>query len=796
MNWFRHRLPVVSILALSFSVTYLLWQHEQRNATLDRQAKFDYELRADSTRIEQSMASYEHVLRGVQGLFAASGRVGREEFRAYVDALQLDANFAGIESFGVLLIVPHVEKERHMATIRAQGLPEYTIKPEGTRDVYAPVIQIEPFAERKVGEFGLDAYSDPLRRRAMDQARDSGAPAITGKTKLALDTETEARPGFVMYLPLYEKDAARDTITARRANIIGWVAAAFRTSSLMASLYGARASMTDIRIFDGVEMSEQTLMYDSAERRDDRRKARIEATEYIQVAGRTWTLAIGAQPGFAVPLGKDSSRLIAIGGTGLSLLLTLLTWVLSTARGRAAALARDMTGELREAKDHFELIFNASPDGALITRIDNGCVINMNDGFAALTGYSGGEVIGKTVDELDLWANPDERRRYAEQLAATGSCENLEALFHRKDGSEFAGIVSAKLANLNGVQCSVGVIRDITERKAVEERVRRMAQFDPLTNLPNRALCDDRLRQALAEAKRDKKHLALMFLDLDHFKPINDTLGHHVGDLLLKAVAKRIQDCLRESDTVARIGGDEFLVLLPSIEQEQDAIEVAEKIRHSINQPFELAGDHSLSISSSTGIAVFPEHGSDEMQLMRNADEAMYRAKEAGRNKVQLFVVDSYSSETRSSDQDASIVRLYWDPSYECGDAATDREHRELFELANTLIGAAFTRDEDPDRFDAIFAKLLAHTVQHFSAEETMLAQFGYEALDVHARAHRKLLERALELRDAAAAGNVTIGDLVNFLADELVARHILKVDRKYHPLTKKRTNPSPIEST
>ena len=181
-----------------------------------------------------------------------------------------------------------------------------------------------------------------------------------------------------------------------------------------------------------------------------------------------------------------------------------------------------------------------------------------------------------------------------------------------------------------------GISTDITERKDVEEHMSHMAQYDSLTHLPNRALFNDRLQQAIAAAQRHKEHLALMFLDLDKFKPVNDTYGHGVGDLLLKEVAQRIQNCLRDSDTAARLGGDEFVVLLPTIEAQQDAGKVGEKILHALNQPFELAG-HSLQISSSIGIAVYPEHGKDENLLIKSADIAMYHAKKNGRNNIQIY---------------------------------------------------------------------------------------------------------------------------------------------------------------
>jgi len=187
-----------------------------------------------------------------------------------------------------------------------------------------------------------------------------------------------------------------------------------------------------------------------------------------------------------------------------------------------------------------------------------------------------------------------------------------------------------------GIYALCGISTDITERKDIEENMQHMAQYDALTHLPNRALFNDRLKQAIAAAQRNKVRLALMFIDLDKFKPVNDTYGHGVGDLLLKDVALRIQDCLRDSDTAARIGGDEFVILLPAIETEQDASKVGEKILHALNRPFELAG-HTLKIGSSIGVAVYPQHGKDEKLLVKSADIAMYHAKKNGRNNVKIY---------------------------------------------------------------------------------------------------------------------------------------------------------------
>jgi diguanylate cyclase (GGDEF)-like protein/PAS domain S-box-containing protein len=296
-----------------------------------------------------------------------------------------------------------------------------------------------------------------------------------------------------------------------------------------------------------------------------------------------------------------------------------------------------MTEELREAKNHFELIFDASPDGVVISWLEDNRIIDVNGGFTALTGYTRADVIGKSLLDLHLWSDPEDRQHYLNELLDKGSCENLEVLLQRKDGQQVVGIVSAKIVSFKGYPGVVGVIRDITGRKAAEQRIAHMAQHDTLTNLPNRALLGDRLRHAIAHARRHNTRMALMYIDLDRFKPVNDTLGHQVGDLLLKAVAKRMQDSVRASDTVARIGGDEFVVLLPAIGDDRDAMQVAEKVRIALNEPFDLPGGHTVRISSSTGIAIYPDHATDEIALAKCADDAMYLSKARGRDRAEFF---------------------------------------------------------------------------------------------------------------------------------------------------------------
>ena len=179
-------------------------------------------------------------------------------------------------------------------------------------------------------------------------------------------------------------------------------------------------------------------------------------------------------------------------------------------------------------------------------------------------------------------------------------------------------------------------IEDITERKKYEEKIQQMAFHDSLTGLPNRKLLSDRLGIVLAQAKRNKKKVGIVMLDLDNFKDVNDTLGHDVGDILLKAVAERLSGTLRKSDTVARFGGDEFVLIFPNMEVIEEAIQVVQKIIDRFHKPF-LIDTHQLVVTTSIGIAVYPNDGMDEEILMKNADIAMYQAKQAGRARYQFY---------------------------------------------------------------------------------------------------------------------------------------------------------------
>lgn len=637
------------VLAVCLVVTHQLWAHARQTAMRELQTRFDFLAYDTAKEIERRMEAYGQVLRGADGLFAHAGSVTREEFRNYVAKLQLEEYYPGIQGIRFSPLVPRAQKDSYVAAVRRQGFPDYAISPAGERDSYAPVLYIEPYDERNQTVFGYDMLSDldhprageiaGMRRAAMERARDTGRAALSGKVRLLFEYGERQQAGFLMYMPVYRQGAPHETPAERRAGIVGWVSMVFRMDDIMAGIRGETSTEIDLDIFDGAERAEEALMYDSSGHPADL-TALFQSSRTIEIAGRPWRIDLHSLPAFEARVDRGRSRLIGAGGVVTSLMLALLTWLLVHGRELALRAARQMNQELIEHTEELRLaatVFGTVAEAVMVTDADNR-VVAVNPSFTRITGYSPDEVIGRSPHMLASGTHPPEfYRELWEKLVATGAWEG-EIRNRRKDGEIYVEWLSiSRVCDESGrVTHHVAVFSDISERKAAEEHIQHLAHYDVLTDLPNRALFSDRLRQALVKAKRDKTHLALMFLDLDKFKLVNDTLGHDVGDLLLQEVAKRLRDCIRESDSAARIGGDEFVILLPVIEVEQDAMRVAEKIRLALNQPFALAG-HSLHISTSIGIAVYPEHGSDETELSRNADTAMYYSKEGGRNNVKLY---------------------------------------------------------------------------------------------------------------------------------------------------------------
>ena len=311
---------------------------------------------------------------------------------------------------------------------------------------------------------------------------------------------------------------------------------------------------------------------------------------------------------------------------------TVVTFVNITERKRADEA-------IHESEMRYRLLFERNVAGVYRTTID-GRVLECNQAAAQIFGYASPEdALGVSI--LDLYEETSDRDAFLRKLKRETFATNHEVNLRRKNGESLWAMLNASIVSDHAGATKVieGTIVDITERKVAEERIQSLAYFDALTGLPNRTLLRDRLTLALASARRNKSKVALFFLDLDRFKNINDSLGHSVGDLLLKGIAERLKTWGREQDTIARLGGDEFLVVLNDVREVGDAAVAARRFMDSMTAEIVIQ-NHTLSVSCSLGISIYPEHGTDSETLIKNADAAMYTAKDSGRNNFKFFTAD------------------------------------------------------------------------------------------------------------------------------------------------------------
>ncbi|MCE1193001.1 MAG: EAL domain-containing protein [Acidovorax sp.] len=311
-------------------------------------------------------------------------------------------------------------------------------------------------------------------------------------------------------------------------------------------------------------------------------------------------------------------------------------------------LARDIT-ERVEALDTLRKLRHAveqAPNSIVITSADGG-IEYVNPSFSVTTGYGAEEVMGRNPRLLSAGTTPESVYRDLWAHLSSGRPWRGEFVNRRKDGREYheSAIISPLHDEHGRITHYLAVQEDVTERKRDEERIRKLVNFDALTGLPNRTMFASRFSQALALSQRSGQHLALLYLDLDHFKNVNESLGHQVGDELLVEIARRLQHVLRDEDTVSRPGGDEFIIVLP-LTDAQHAAHVAEKLQAEVRQVCRL-GRHELVVTSSVGIALYPEDGREFETLAQRADAAMFRAKETGRDTYRFFSADMQAHSLR-----------------------------------------------------------------------------------------------------------------------------------------------------
>jgi diguanylate cyclase (GGDEF)-like protein/PAS domain S-box-containing protein len=894
---FYHEIRIAILLSIVTLLVGLYLTHNKWVSTKEiiyQSAEIAFIKKFDelSDGISSKLAAYQQVLRATQGLFYASETVSRDEFKVFNQQLKLAEHYPGIQGIGHVILIPSTAKAAHISAVRAEGFPEYKIMPDSERDTYSSILYIEPFDMQNRRAFGFDMYSEPVRRKAMSLARETGRAVLTEKVVLVQDLPESSAAGLLMYKPLFHEHLNM-TSENRVHRLYGWVYAVFRIDDFLRDLLVPVQHMMDIRLVDIAAAAPNQNLYGQLPNTG----FEFFQTKEIIVGSRVWAIQATSTPEFEAGVNVNQAYLIGLMGIFVSILFAALVGFLASGRANALRVAQKITHSLRlnEARltaaknaagigiwdwdiqqdtinwdNNMFRLYGLKDDQAKITYADWSNQVHRDDlptvedavqkalkdrspydaefriylpdnkvrmiKAAGNVTYDGGgkpiRMIGTNIDVTDEWMNErdlkdsETRLRAAVEGAGDGvwdwSIQDGKVIFstplitmlgydphefspnvvewssrihpddmssvthdiqllinepgykyrneHRlqcKDGSwkwvldrgmvitrDAAGepiraigthtdiskqksieaalreseerfrnsfetaaigmalisvdgrwlkvnhslckmlgyteaellektfqditykhdletdltylqqLVSGEINNfklekryvsksedLISVMLSVSAVRDekgqvihfvsqiedITSRKHEDESIRAIAFIDPLTGLPNRRLFMERLSQTLARAKRYMTQFAVMFIDVDHFKHINDTHGHEVGDSTLKIVAERVQSCLRDTDTVSRFGGDEFVVLLDSVNTTQNVLNIAESIRLRVAETTNIEA-LGLQVRLSMGISIYDvSHGDDATSLLNKADKALYNAKAAGRNNVKLF---------------------------------------------------------------------------------------------------------------------------------------------------------------
>jgi diguanylate cyclase (GGDEF)-like protein/PAS domain S-box-containing protein len=635
----EERATAWAVLVVSVGMTILAWFASERYIDRDAHQRFDAMVELSRHGILERITAYHEVLRAGAGLITGSEHVTRTEWKTFVESLEIDRIHPGIQGLGYAVRLPAGGKGALEASVRDEGFADFAVWPVGDADPYTVVLYLEPFDARNRRAFGFDLSSEPVRREAIVLARDQGRITMSGRVTLTEDTDQEVKSGALLFLPIYRPGMPRTNVREHEAALASYVFCTFRIADLMRHILGHGLETLEMSLYDGSSVAEAALMYRSNPAREESRQPRYTSVVTMDVGGRSWTARFTSSTAFESEISSIQPALIAIGGLAADLLLFLALLAVSR-NGRRAALERN----------RFRMAVEAAPV-AMIVASEDGTIDLVNPTFEKLFGYERNELLGQKVETL-LPVDLRERHVAMRQVymlspvvRQMGAGRDLFGL--HKDGSRIPLEIGLSPSESDSGHFVIAAVSDITERKRLEadrakseEVIRHLAFHDPLTQLPNRRLLADRLKLAIAATRRSGGHGALLFVDLDKFKDLNDACGHETGDQLLVQVGQRLANCVRAEDTVARFGGDEFVVMLAALSDDAgESVSIArvvgDKILESMSQPF-LLNRQQHRITASIGATLF--RGEDSVDaIFRRADAAMYQVKASGRNALIFF---------------------------------------------------------------------------------------------------------------------------------------------------------------
>lgn len=627
------------ITSLMLAATLLFWNSKKQELFNNQENLFLKSTNNVAEKISNRITGYELILNGIKGFYENSEFVTRNEYINYVRKINFEKNGNGLLAISLVQFITAHELNNYDASMRKQGYENFMIRPEGVRSGYAPISYIYPESEENLKVVGFDLLTKPGVSSSLIQSRDSGRIAMTGQIMLAQDLQNKGDYAQVIYVPIYNTQKSIKTQSERALAIAGWVSAPFRFRDLMSTLPNPLDDGINLDIYEGKVIENTKHLYGTGQsHKIKQNEARFFTTRIIDIGGQQLTLSFSTLPKFEENFNVTTHNSIAIVGIFCSILSGWLVGLMGIGRNKAILLAEQITKDIKlNAK-----IFESSKEGFFITDAHNK-IISINQGFTQITGYTSKDAIGKNPSILS--SGMQDAKFYKEMWSELIRLKHWQGELwnRRKNGDIYPEwlSISAVVDEKDQITNYVGVFLDFSEREKAEETIHYLSFYDKLTALPNRQLLLDHINDCIKKSQENNSHFALLYIDIDHFKRLNETMGYEYGDLLLMEISYRIKSSLSKSNTISRLGGDEFVVLIDDMDQDKkkavaSAQELAEQVFNAIKQPFSL-NSFVYFISACIGISLFRDVHESPVDILKLAEISMSQAKRTGRDKIHFL---------------------------------------------------------------------------------------------------------------------------------------------------------------
>lgn len=478
----KTNLTVFGILSLCVIGTISVTTFVDRSLNIEAETRFKDQTTTATTAIQDRIEVYINALEGAKGLLAASDVVERKEWKAYVDSLNIQENYPGIQGIGYSIFVDPQDLTSHINTIRAEGFPEYTVRPEGPREQYTAIVYLEPFDVRNQQAFGYDMFSESNRRRAMELARDTGEPRSSAGITLVQEIDDDVQSGFLIYVPFFDSEMSIDTIEQRRESIIGYSYSPFRARDFVEGVLGDNGIQNiGLSINDSTIISPETEIYNDNKRKFESvsNQSKFTDSKTIFVAGRPWVLNYSSSTNYGQTIySLIAPMLVFVTGLAMSILITLILYTVISSRENAVQYANKVTEDLKQSKAKDEAILNSIGNGLIATDVE-GNIILTNPAFTRILGWTAQEVLGKKLSSIVVMLDenkepiPDNDRLITKALKekqVTKTKSNEIIYYKRNNGTILpVSITVSPVLRSNKIIGAVEVFKDITNEKAIDK---------------------------------------------------------------------------------------------------------------------------------------------------------------------------------------------------------------------------------------------------------------------------------------------------------------------------------------